>query len=175
MSDPNHFYIGGQDFEREPYQYRECGLDNIFLLDGFHYEEYDGDRYIYIDDVDGLWKAIGIHLVVRQKTLSPREIKFLRMHMELTQAELARKLRVDDQTVARWEKGRVRLPGPADLALRASFLASPAAHPEGLEILKGWHDLVAQIVDQDQSDEVKILFGLDNHAWAEKAPECAYG
>jgi transcriptional regulator with XRE-family HTH domain len=44
--------------------------------------------------------------------------------MDLTQAELGAKLRVSDQTVARWEKGETPIPGRADGMLRIPFLAS---------------------------------------------------
>jgi transcriptional regulator with XRE-family HTH domain len=43
--------------------------------------------------------------------------------MGLTQAELGAKLRVTDQTVARWEKGQTD-PGPADMPIRIRFSAA---------------------------------------------------
>ena len=51
--------------------------------------------------------------------------------MELTQAELGAKLRVTDQTVARWEKGETTIPGVADQMLRVLFLASDCASRKG--------------------------------------------
>ena len=104
MTKPELFYIGGSAPAPKPYHYKECGLDNIYLGSGFSLEEADGDQYVSIINVDGLWKSIGLMLVTRKKTLSPKEIRFLRMQMDKTQSEIARLLRVDDQTVARWEK-----------------------------------------------------------------------
>ena len=39
-----HFCINGRAYESEPLHYRECGLDNIFLLNGFHHEVVDGEE-----------------------------------------------------------------------------------------------------------------------------------
>ncbi len=127
---------GCQVVESEPLHYTACGLDDVYLVNGFTREVVDGEEYITVEDLDGLWKAIGLHLVGTRKILAPKEIKFLREHMELTQAQLGAGMRVSDQTVARWEKGVTKLvPGPADLALRVLFLASDASQPEGLKIL----------------------------------------
>jgi hypothetical protein len=71
-----------------------------------------------------------------RKNLNPKETRFLRIQMGKTQPEIANLLRVDDQTVARWEKKKCKIPGPADLILRALFLSSDVAQPEGGEILK---------------------------------------
>lgn len=167
MSKPDFFCVDGRRHADVPYHYRECGLDNIFLLNGFDFEYHDGDRYISVHNADELWKAIGLHLVEKQKTLSPKEVRFLRNHMRLTQAELAQMLRVDDQTVARWEKGKSKLPGPADLALRAAFLGSNVAQPEGSAILNRWLDLVANLIGRDQVNDLRLTFQRDEAAWTE--------
>jgi putative transcriptional regulator len=103
MSTPEHFYIASKGPADAPYHYTEGGLDNIYLLNGFNLEQYDGEDYVSIDHVESLWKAIGLHLVQCRKVLSPKELRFLRAQMGYTQSELAGLLRVDDQTIARWE------------------------------------------------------------------------
>src|SRR5271154_5828721 len=99
--------------------------------------------------MDGLWKAIGLALVVR-KTLAPKEVRFLRQHMDLTQAELGAKLRVSDQTVARWEKGETPLSGPADLMLRVLFLASKCAQPQGGKVLERMTKILDELRERDE-------------------------
>ena len=51
-----------------------------------------------------------------------KEVRFLRTEMLLSQSSLARLLQLDEQTVARWEKGRTNIPGPADGTLRLLYL-----------------------------------------------------
>lgn len=109
--------------DQPPYQYTMCGLDDVFLLSGY---ELVGTGYgsgVVIHDQDALHRAIGRYLSCYKKTLSGKEVRFLRHEMDLTQAELGRLLRVTDQTVARWEKGEVVVPGPEELLVRAYYLS----------------------------------------------------
>jgi len=112
----------GKAPERPPYRYTMCGLDDIYLASGYERTDTDYGAGVVIHDMDGLHRAIGLHLATEKKALNPKEVRFLRHEMDLTQAELGDLLRVTDQTVARWEKGEVPIPGPADLLLRAFYL-----------------------------------------------------
>lgn len=124
----DQFVFNGEEIKKaEPYRYTMCGLDNIFLLNGYVVETHDGEEYVSIKDRDGLHKAIGRYLIRHRKGLAPKEIRFLRKTMDLTQAELAEKLGNDSQSVARWEKGICEMPGMADKLLRITFLAANMA------------------------------------------------
>ena len=159
------FYCGDAVPAERPYHYTECGLDNIYLMNGYNIEDVDGDQYVSIDSVDELWKAIGINLVTSKKMLSPKEIRFLRGQMEKTQAEIAALLRVEDQTVARWEKGKIKLSGAADIAFRGLFLASRIAQPEGNEILSEWLETIRRLVERDSPLSDDILFVQHGRTW----------
>jgi DNA-binding transcriptional regulator YiaG len=143
--------------EEQPLHYTACGLDNVYLLSGFKRETIDGEEYVTIEDMDGLWKAIGLHLVTTRKALVPKEIRFLRQHMKMTQAELGARLRVVDQTVARWEKDQCDLPGPADMMLRVLFLGSPVAQPEGNELLREIIKLLDELQERDESKRKDVF------------------
>lgn len=160
-----NFYCGDDAVAQKPYHYKECGLDNIYLMNGYTIEQVDGEEYVSIDSVDELWKAIGLNLVTNKKILSPKEIRFLRDQMEKTQAEVASLLRVDDQTVARWEKGRTNLSGTADVAFRVLFLSAPVAQPEGGKILSKWIDMIRKLVEKDAPTSDDVLFEQHNHNW----------
>jgi DNA-binding transcriptional regulator YiaG len=141
--------LGGREPATEPLHYTACGLDDVYLVNGFTRERIDGEDAITIEDMDGLWKAIGLALVGR-KTLAPKEVRFLRQHMDLTQAELGARLRVSDQTVARWEKGETPLSGPADLMLRVLFLASKCAQPQGGKVLEHMTKILDELRERDE-------------------------
>lgn len=117
------FFLSGEE-AKEPYPYKGCGLDGIYLLNGYTVFEHDGDRHVKINNVPGLHQAIGRFIVRNRKGLSPKEIRFLRNTMDLTQAQLAAKLGNTSQSVARWEKGECEIPGTAEKLLRAVYLAS---------------------------------------------------
>lgn len=167
MTNPKHFCVDGFEDQEEPYHYTECGLDNIYLSNGFEREEFEGEETVAIHNVDGLWKAIGLHIVVNQKTIEPKEIKFLRNIMRMTQSDLASKLRVDDQTVARWEKGKHEIPGPADTALRFLFLSSPVAQPDGRDILDEIQVVLEDLIERDEAEDLAVCFEF-NENWSEQ-------
>ncbi len=169
----SQFYIDSKERAKKPYHYTDCGLDNIFLLNGFEVEQYDGEEYVSITNIDGLWKAIGLQICLNEKTLSPKEAKFLRKQMGKTQAELAAQLRISDQTVARWEKAECSIDGPADLALRVLFLLSPVAQPEGLKFAEGLVEIIKEIVAQDEPDDREMTFIQTNNHWDARPLEMA--
>lgn len=145
------FYQNGKEF-LEPLLYRGCGLDGVYLLNGYKTEHHDGEEHVSVSDIDGLHMAIGRHLVAHRKGLSPKEIRFLRNTMGLTQAEMAARLGNNSQSVARWEKGECEIPGTAEKLLRALFLAT-LGRVEDLVALK---DLLERRLDDlDSMDETK--------------------
>lgn len=165
MNNREHFFIKGEAHDREPLHYRQCGLDNIFLLNGFRRETVDGEEYVTIDNMDGLWKAIGLHLVTQRKTFMAQDVKFLRHQMDVTQSELAKMLRVTDQTVARWEKGKAGVDGTADFALRAAFLLSPTSQPEGKELLDEFIKHIQELSETDEEQTTDTVFSRKGSKW----------
>jgi transcriptional regulator with XRE-family HTH domain len=165
---PDQFGVAGHASDDRPLYYPQCGLP-IFLVNGFRRETIEGDETVTIENLDGLWTAIGIYLVSRKKQLLPKEIRFLRHHMDLTQAELGQVLRTTDQTVARWEKGMARLYGPADVALRTAFLMSPAAQPKGQDIVCQWFRLMKDLTDAEDSTPTSLKFSRSDSGWEQPA------
>jgi DNA-binding transcriptional regulator YiaG len=143
--------LSEKDIQLKPYVYTVCGLDNIVLLNGYKVSYYDGEEAISVIDVDGLHRAIGRYLVMHRKGLSPKEVRFLRKTLNLTQAELAAKLGNDSQSIARWEKGICSIPGTAEKLLRATFLAENISDPSDLELLRRL--LVSMMDELDMIDE----------------------
>ena len=112
----------GNQKRKAPLQYTLCGLDDVYLVSGYDLEDTEDGPVLSVHDVDGLRRAIGKYLATEKKVLNGKEIRFLRKELDLTQAELARLLRVSDQQVARWEKSHCEMPGPADGLLRFIYL-----------------------------------------------------
>lgn len=146
------FYLTGEEVQKEPIRYRACGLEGIYLHNGYSIIPHDGEDHISVTDVDGLHKAIGRHLVIHRKGLAPKEVRFLRNTMNLTQAELAVCLGNDAQSVARWEKGATEMPGTAEKLLRAVYLALLMGDSE---LTKLREFLVSRLSELDQIDELE--------------------
>ncbi len=157
MSEDMHFARSGCALQ-EPFRYLACGLDNVFLTSGYQRKERGGQWVTAIEDADGLHKAIAKHLVLRRKELGGREVRFLRKHLELTQAELGKLFGVTDQTVARYEKGESAFDGAADMLLRVLV----AGHAVGLlDPLK----LVEEIRESDDVANDRLVLEHEDDVW----------
>jgi len=107
--------------DKAPLHYTECGLDDIYLFSGYTIEEGPHGECLSIKKLDELHEAIGFQLATKKKTLSGKELRFLRKQMDLTQSELGKIVGLSSQQIARWEKGR-NISGPADSLLRLLYL-----------------------------------------------------
>ena len=119
-----------------PYRYTESGLDNIYLLNGFYPVETPRGLSVVIRNPDGLHRAIGQMLTAETKLLTGREFRFLRHEINLTQQDLAAVIGVDVQSVGRWERGEIKIPGPAQRLIRLIYNEKVNGNREILEPLK---------------------------------------
>jgi putative transcriptional regulator len=133
-AEKKQFFIEGLECTCEPYHYRASGLDNVYLVNGFRPRETSYGTGVTIENVEALHRAIGYELITQQRALSPREFRFLRKQMGFTQQELADRLRLDEQTIGRYEKEQTAIPGPVDLTIRMLFVLyhMPADQRESL-------------------------------------------
>lgn len=160
------FYRPNDERAHEPLHYTDCGLDNIYLDNGFTIEEVDGEKFLSVADIDGLHRAIGLHIVLERKAPSGKELRFLRNELDLSQAELARILGVTDQSVARWEKGQCEASGPAVLSLRMIYLLSLLPEDERNKIMSTLRDKLVQLQETDEISDA-VLMSYNGRAWSD--------
>ena len=103
------------------YHYTESGLRNVWLSNGYRIEKTAYGKGVVFENIPSLHRAIGKHIVTTSPRLTGPEVRFLRSEMELSQAALAGLFGNDAQTVALWEKGKVKVPKWADRLLRAFY------------------------------------------------------
>ncbi|MBV8406628.1 MAG: helix-turn-helix domain-containing protein [Alphaproteobacteria bacterium] len=113
------------------YHFTECGLDNVWLADGFTLHRTAYGRGVSFDDIEGVHRAIARHLVEVPGGLDGSQLRFLRKELDLSQAGLASLLGYDEQTVSRWERAVSTVPPAADRLLRALWRE---AQGEGLHL-----------------------------------------
>jgi DNA-binding transcriptional regulator YiaG len=133
----NLFCMRGDTPAAEPRLYEACGLDNIWLVDGFQIIEHHGEQLILPEDVEGLHRAIALHLAMFRKPLAGREIRFIRRAIDMTQAEFAHSLGVTSQTVARWEKDQVGIRSPEERLLRFTAILVASDKDRLADLLSG--------------------------------------
>jgi DNA-binding transcriptional regulator YiaG len=96
--------------------YRESGLDNVYLANGWRWEETPIGRFLEIKDDRALFAALARHIIEQPHQPSGKELRYLRVYLDLNQANLGQLLGLSDQQVARWEKETSRIE-PAVLRL----------------------------------------------------------
>ncbi len=140
------------------YHYTECGLDNIYLLNGFRITPGPRGKTIHIENLEGLHKAIGTMLVSEKKHIDGREFRFLRHELNMTQQNLAALLGVNVQAIARWENEKTVIAGPAQRVIRLLY----SEKMSGNQAICGPLERLAEL-DEMIADEPEIDFQQDHY------------
>jgi len=134
------------------YHYTESGLSNVYLVNGFNIEVIDGEEYTSIDDMNGLHNIIAQAIVDSNSTLTHEQFKFLRVELNLSQKSLAVSFGVDEQTIARYEKNKTKIPRTTDAALRSIYMESlDKNNPVGYFL-----ELLADVEAQAAAQEIRL-------------------
>jgi putative transcriptional regulator len=128
-------------WEGEQLHYTSCGLDNIYLVGGYTKHQTNYGEGVSIVNVEGLHRAIAETIIASENLLSGAEIRFLRKEMRYTQQTLAEYVKVDAQTVARWEKDEFAIPGSADIVVRALYKQYQGKAPNVKKLSEQLHEL----------------------------------
>jgi putative transcriptional regulator len=136
MNDRVEFFIGGRERLAEAYQYFASGLDNVFLANGVSIEETPYGPMVTIENLNGLHRAIGLHIVEKAAPLTGAEFRFLRKQMNRTQRDMAAVMKISDQTIANYEKGKSEL-GPADPLMRLTYLLDIVPDETRAKLVRG--------------------------------------
>lgn len=111
------------------HHYKSCGLDNVWLKNGYQTKSTSYGDAVSIHNIDGLHKAIACSIVKKPGQLTGKEFKFLRIEMDLSQSAIGVLMEKSSQSVAKWEKGQIPLPRLADKAIRDMYLESVGDSP----------------------------------------------
>lgn len=124
----------------DKYHYKTCGLDEVYLLNGYEVIEYGGEKAVSIHNVDQLHEVIGLTIAHKHSCLTGREFRFLRLEMDQSQKMISVMFDVTDQTVANWEKKDV-VPTMPDALIRAVYVESLGEDSEVKKLL----DVLAKV------------------------------
>ena len=139
------------------YHYQECGLPNIWLVNGYHEIDTPYGKAVSISDVEGLDKAIAHNLIAYKPKFTGREFRFLRKHLELSQAGLARILGNNEQSIALWEK-RGNSPKWANNVLRLLVAELHGENSRVRETIERFNDM-----DRDAYEQSLHFEEFDHH------------
>ncbi|WP_158925467.1 DNA-binding transcriptional regulator [Acidisphaera sp. S103] len=151
----------------EGYHYTGCGLDYVYLLNGYTMHETEHGRGVSIKDARQLHERIALDIIGGPHSLRGQEVRFLRGMLKLSQEGLARVLRQRRGSVARWEaEPDKKIPGAADSALRMFYALKAGGH----EIAEKLVDLLQEVDELEH--EVRGLRALrlrKNEDWTQAA------
>ena len=139
------------------YHYTECGLENAWLKNGYRTVETPYGAATSIADADGLNQAIALSLIEKKGPLDGKELRFLRLALELTQLQLGALLGAKEQTISLWERKGSITP-TADMMVR--LLTA-----EKLEVQPQPHRMAACASRVDAIQE-KIVASARQHRWS---------
>ena len=148
----------------EMLHYISCGLDNIWLVNGYEVIETPYGKATAIHNIEGLHKAIGLFLVNNKPQLDGSEIRFLRKELDLSQVNLADLLGVSESSIRSWEHNRAKVSIPAEKMIRLLY-------EEKVNGNKGINELLERIsqLNRDIYQSKKILLEETNSGWKKAA------
>ncbi len=142
------------------YHYTECGLNNVWLTNGFNRINVDGETAVSISDADQLHEAIG-RALANKPYLTGAELRFLRKEIGLSQKRLADLLGTTEQTVSLWER-RGRIPKGYDRLVRLLFL-------EKLDGNIKIQEIINRLIELDNHQTEKLVFSDTSSGWKKAA------
>ena len=84
--------------------YTQCGLDNVWLENGYDVKTTPYGKAVAIPDVDGLHALLAAQLAKNPGPLTGKEFKFLRGWLGMTQEALAGLMGVTEGALSLWER-----------------------------------------------------------------------
>ena len=145
------------------YHYTQCGLEGIYLKNGYTRTDSPSGEGIAIHDLDGLHRAIARGLINKESPLTPAEFRFLRIEMDLSQRALGKFMDKSDQIIAKWEKATQPIPVLADKAIRDLYADAMNENPvSGLlqklaELDRETHETTIALEETETGWEVNLL------------------
>lgn len=143
------------------YHYTECGLDNVWLENGYKVHQTPCGKGVAVVDADQLHETLAMCLTRKEGRLTGKEFRFLRTMLLLSQDSLAKMTGVTEGAVSLWERtGKVPKSGDALARLLV------------LEKLEG-DCKVSEIIDRintvDRLVNQQVVARARQHKWTAKA------
>ena len=144
------------------YHYTLCGLDNVWLENGYTSKATRHGQAVSVEDVDGLHKLLASKLIEKPAALTGKEFRFLRVQLGLTQESLAKLMDVTEGAISLWERKDV-VPRANDQLVRLMTLAKLDGHAsvrKAIERMQTVQKLVHQkyvVREFDHKREVMVV------------------
>jgi DNA-binding transcriptional regulator YiaG len=115
--------------------YTACGLDNVWLENGFMVKPSALGEVVSVQDADGLHHLLAMTLVQQPGLLTGKEFRFLRVQLGLSQEALGQLLDFSENAVSLWER-KDTVPLTCDHWLRMCVWAKLAGNTKVADALE---------------------------------------
>ena len=142
------------------YQYKQSGLDNVWLVDGYQIVNTPYGEAVQFEDATSLDLAIANALINQTEPLTGKEFRFLRQQIGMSQSDVASFMHVDPQSVAKRKKGQVSLPFANEAVMRfiySSYQEKDAKIYPMLETMKA--------IDKAKNSRLELSFDKQRTHW----------
>ena len=104
------------------YHYTECGLDNVWLANGYAKKKTAYGVAVSVSKADELHKVLAAELINKPARLTGKEFRYLRVMLKLSQGAVAKVQGVSEQNVSLWER-HGKVPKANDNLMRIIYMA----------------------------------------------------
>lgn len=147
------------------YHYTECGLNNVWLINGYVEHVTPYGKGVSVRNADDLHDQIAKSLAHAGKKLTGKELRFLRCLVGLSQESFGKTTGVSEQAVSLWERtGKV--PKNADFIIKMIVMGK-------LERNKTVTDALAAINGVDRVLNQRIVVHETKSRWKAEIQQCA--
>ncbi|SMF96992.1 DNA-binding transcriptional regulator YiaG, contains XRE-type HTH domain [Methylomagnum ishizawai] len=146
-----------------PYHYRECGLDNIWLMNGYEIHETAYGKGVSFDRAEELDAAIAKALTEKPAPLTGKEFRFLRIMLDMSQKTVGELMGKEAQTVALWEKAEALKPD-------VDFLFRHIYRQIAINNSDSYRELVERLNHMDRREnDAQMMFKATETGWDKAA------
>lgn len=117
------------------YHYKECGLPNVWLENGYKVKQTPYGEAVSVVDADGLLKMLAEKVACKTGRLTGRELWFIRSVLCLSQKNMARLLGTTEQSLSLWER-QGRMPKASEAIARMLALEHLGGNPTIAELIE---------------------------------------
>ena len=135
---------------KDLYHYTECGLDYIYLLNGYKIQQTPyGEGVSFADKLD---ETIADYIIREKPLLQGQDIRFLRSMMHLSQENFGKLLRVTRDAIAKIEaKPHATITGTMDALLKVQYIRY--ANDAGIRAMM---DHIEELTEDDHFEKLLL-------------------
>ncbi|MGH8474490.1 MAG: helix-turn-helix domain-containing protein [Methylococcales bacterium] len=145
------------------YHYVQCGLDNVWLQNGFEIVDTPYGKSVKIDNPAQLDAVICEYLTKKAASLTGREFRFLRLQLDMSQKRIGELLGKEAQTVALWEKSE-------QIGREVDFMIRHIYRQTVINARQTYVELVDYLNGLDRAEQVsQLTFQETENGWKKAA------